>query len=132
MVGVGEDLRFASEPCESMRIGGEGCGQDFQRHVPVQLGIGRPGRRLSFALGVVRRTAGLEVRVVVQRRHCSVVAPDGLGVNRLFLDDHRLDVAAPDEDRDLRLVVFLRRPQPEKSPLDMNVGGRLLALDVAV
>ena len=40
MVETGENLRFPLEPRKAIRITGEGVGQDLERHLPVQLGIG--------------------------------------------------------------------------------------------
>ena len=40
MVQAGEDLRLTLKPCQPIRIAGKRFGQDLQRHLPVQLGIG--------------------------------------------------------------------------------------------
>ena len=40
MVEAGEDLGFPLEPGEPIRIRGERLGQDPERHLPVELGIG--------------------------------------------------------------------------------------------
>ena len=40
MVQAGEDLRLPREPGEPIRISGKRLGQDLQRHLPVQFGIG--------------------------------------------------------------------------------------------
>ena len=40
MVQAGEHLRLSLEPSETIRISGKRLGQDLQRHLPVQLGIG--------------------------------------------------------------------------------------------
>ena len=41
MVQRREDLRFAREPCEAFRIGGERIGKDLDRDVTIQLRIAR-------------------------------------------------------------------------------------------
>ena len=40
MVQRGQDLCFPLKAAHALGIGGKLLGQDFQRHVPVQLGIG--------------------------------------------------------------------------------------------
>ena len=40
MVQAGKNLRLTLEPCETIRIGRKRLGQDLQRHLAVQLGIG--------------------------------------------------------------------------------------------
>ena len=40
MIETGEDLRLALEPSKSIRIFGKRLGQDLQRHLAVELGIG--------------------------------------------------------------------------------------------
>ena len=41
LVEAGENLCFPLEPSEAIRIGRKRLGQDLQRHLPVQLGVGR-------------------------------------------------------------------------------------------
>ena len=38
----GEDLRFTTESREPVWIAGDRCGQHFQRHVAIELGVARP------------------------------------------------------------------------------------------
>ena len=40
MVQAGKNLRFALEPCEPIRISRKRLGQNLERHLAVQLGIG--------------------------------------------------------------------------------------------
>ncbi len=40
MIEGSQDLRFSLEPAHSLAVRGKLLGQDLQRHVPVQLGIG--------------------------------------------------------------------------------------------
>ncbi len=40
MIQGGQDLRFSLKPAHSLGILGKLLGQDLQRHIPVQLGIG--------------------------------------------------------------------------------------------
>ena len=40
MVQTGEDLRLSLKPRQPIRISGERLGQDLQRHLAVQLGVG--------------------------------------------------------------------------------------------
>ena len=42
MIQRGEHLRFAREPGEAIRIGGEQVGQDFDRDAAIELGVARP------------------------------------------------------------------------------------------
>src|SRR5262249_9489696 len=40
MVERREHLRFAGEACETIGVGGEGVGQDFDRDVAIEFGVG--------------------------------------------------------------------------------------------
>ena len=40
MVEAGENLRLPLEPSQPIRISGKRLGQDLERHLPVELGIG--------------------------------------------------------------------------------------------
>src|SRR5262249_42887729 len=42
VVERGERLRFACEPRQTMRIAGDGVGQDLQGHVPIEPRVVRP------------------------------------------------------------------------------------------
>ena len=39
---LGQELRFALEPCPAIRVVSDLCRQNLDRHVPLQLGVGRP------------------------------------------------------------------------------------------
>ncbi len=41
VVELGKQLRFALEALEALLVFREGCGQDLDRDVPLQLGVGR-------------------------------------------------------------------------------------------
>ena len=41
MIQRGQNLGFALEPRHALGVGGEGFGQDFQRHVAAQLRVAR-------------------------------------------------------------------------------------------
>ncbi len=40
MIEAGKNLRLTLEPGQPIRISGKRLGQDLQRHLPVELGIG--------------------------------------------------------------------------------------------
>ena len=74
VVEAGEDLRLPREPGEAVRISREGVGQDLQRDLAVELGLGGlpdlPHAAFAQERGhvvVAERGAGLRVPSVCQR-----------------------------------------------------------------